>query len=125
MFGVGAEPPPESSEPRSYAAMSPGVVTASRSAWVIWPAFSARDIRDRRSATRFFTGSPLFRYGSPWASTTTCGVSVGGLAPVTVSLSGIVSAASAGLSLRVRTRTVREVPEAVPAGNVNSSLSGV
>ena len=31
-------------------------LSALRSAWVIWPAFSASDIRDRRSATRFFTG---------------------------------------------------------------------
>ena len=46
-------------------------------------------------------------------------MSAGGLAPVTVSFSGIVSAVSAERSFRVRTRTVRVVPEAVPAGKVS------
>lgn len=47
---------------------------------------------------------------------TTCGVSAGALAPVTVSLRGMVSAVSeAVLSLRVTTWRVRVVPDAVPA----------
>ena len=48
--------------------MSPCEPSALRSAWVIWPAFSSRDIRESRSATRFFTGSLGSRYGRPWAS---------------------------------------------------------
>ncbi len=104
--------------------MSPGAVIAPRSAWVIWPAFSARDMRETRSATRFLIDRCVFRYGRPWASTTTCGVSVGGLAPLTVSVRGIVSADSAERSFRVRTWTVRVVPEAVPAGKVSCPVAG-
>lgn len=105
--------------------MSPPVPIAPRSAWVICPAFSSRDIRETRSATRFLTGSFGSRYGSPWASMTTCGVSAGALAPVTVSLRGIVSAASADRSRSVGTLTVRLVPDVVPAGKVISPLTWV
>ncbi len=105
--------------------MSFGWVIAPRSACVIWPAFSARDIRLSRSATRFFTGNLAFRYGSPCASITTCGVSAGAFAPVTVSFRGTVSAGSAARSRRVGTAMVRAVPEAVPAGKVRVPETGV
>src|SRR5882757_6543420 len=68
LLGEGAEPPPDSSEPSPYAGMS-AVVTDARSAWVIWPIFSSRVIRESRSSTRVGTGSVGSRYGSPaaWA----------------------------------------------------------
>src|SRR6266516_552313 len=55
VLGLGAEPPPESSEPSRLLVMSLPL-TASRSAWVIWPSFSSRLIRPNRSATRTETG---------------------------------------------------------------------
>ncbi len=124
MLGVGVEPPPDSSEPRSYAAMSPPLPTAPRSAWVICPAFSSGDMRESRSATRLRTGNSAFRYGSPCASTTICGVSAGALAPVTVSFSGTVFADAADRTVRVGTSMVREAPDAVPAGKVRVPETG-
>ncbi len=105
--------------------MSPGARSALRSAWVIWPAFSARDMRPTRSATRCFTGNFAFWYGSPWASMTTCGFSRGALAPVTVSSSGTVFASDALAAFAVRTVTLWLVPEAVPAGKVWLPVTGV
>ncbi len=105
--------------------MSPWFVRAPRSAWVIWPAFSAGDMRDSRSATRLPTGNPAFRYGSPCASMTTCGVSAGALAPSTVSFSGMVRAAAAPAAFAVGTLIVRVVPDAVPAGKVRVPETGV
>ena len=58
VFGVGTDPPPDSTLPRLSVVIL--VVSASmppRSAWVIWPIFSASVIRPRRSATRWPTGS--------------------------------------------------------------------
>src|SRR5262249_50058612 len=55
VLGVGAEPPPESRDPSRLLVMSLPL-TASRSAWVIWPSFSSRLIRPNRSATRTGTG---------------------------------------------------------------------
>ena len=77
MFGVGTEPPPDSNDPSAYVAMSVFERSAFRSAWVIWPTFSASVIRPSRSLTRVFTGSFLFRYGRSCALMTTCGVAVG------------------------------------------------
>src|SRR5262245_45918950 len=51
VLGLGAEPPPESTEPSRNVVMSE-VVTVPRSAWVIWPTFSSSVIRDIRSVTR-------------------------------------------------------------------------
>ena len=56
LLGLGAEPPPDSSEPSRNVVMS-ALLTAPRSACVIWPSFSFRLIRDSRSATRVATGS--------------------------------------------------------------------
>ncbi|MFI9589874.1 hypothetical protein [Nonomuraea sp. NPDC052265] len=53
---AGVEPPPDSSEPSTYVAMSPCLAGAPRSACVIWPTFSASVIRASRSATRRRTG---------------------------------------------------------------------
>ena len=61
VFGVGTEPPPESSEPSRYLVMSLPSPTAARSAWVICPILSAVDMRDIRSATRVATGRVLSR----------------------------------------------------------------
>src|SRR5882757_10435295 len=66
LLGEGAEPPPDSSEPSPYAGML-AVVTAARSACVIWPIFSSRVIRESKSSTRVCTGSVGSRYGSPAA----------------------------------------------------------
>src|SRR6266508_93066 len=64
VLGVGAEPPPDSSEPRRYVARSDCGLSALRSAWVIWPTLSSRDIRESRSLTRAGTGSDGSWYGS-------------------------------------------------------------
>jgi hypothetical protein len=59
---AGTEPPPDSTLPSLHFVTSEGsAVTSPRSAWVIWPIFSARLIRPSRSATRCFTGSEGFR----------------------------------------------------------------
>ena len=55
LFGEGAEPPPDSSEPSRNCVIWP-LDTAFRSAWVIWPSFSSRLIRPSRSLTRAATG---------------------------------------------------------------------
>src|SRR5829696_364933 len=73
VFGAGADPPPDSSDPRPYAAMSAVVVTAPRSAWVIWPIFSSRVIRPSRSVTRTGTGWVGSWYGAPAAFATPAG----------------------------------------------------
>src|SRR4051812_38909937 len=65
VFGVGVEPPPDSSEPRlSLVILEVSLSTSARSAWVIWPIFSARFIRLMRSRTRVLTGRFAFSYGS-------------------------------------------------------------
>src|SRR5215475_5319966 len=87
---AGTEPPPESTEPISHAAMKfallldvvpfwallvtvPVRLNAGRSGCVVCPTFSASDMRDIRSSTRVAIGSELFRYGNPWALMTTVG----------------------------------------------------
>ena len=66
VLGVGTEPPPESTLPRlSVVIFVVSVSIDARSACVIWPIFSARVMRDSRSATRARTGSRAFWYGSP------------------------------------------------------------
>src|SRR5690349_16208432 len=67
LFGDGAEPPPESSDPRRNCVIC-ALVTALRSAWVIWPSFSSRLIRDSRSLTRVATGRLGSWYGRVAAS---------------------------------------------------------
>src|SRR3954453_21475381 len=63
VFGLGAEHPPESTEPsRNWVICA--LVTEPRSAWVIWPSFSSRLIRDSRSLTRVATGWVGSWYGS-------------------------------------------------------------
>src|SRR2546430_16670154 len=62
VFGLGADPPPESSEPSRLAVMSVPD-TASRSACVIWPSFSSRLMRESRSATLTGTGWVGSLYG--------------------------------------------------------------
>src|SRR5665213_4371882 len=84
VFGVGVSPPPDSSDPTSHARRSladvllvvPASVNWLRSACVIWPIFSASDIRDSRSLTRWEIGRLGLRYGRPWASMTTVGGSL-------------------------------------------------
>src|SRR5690242_13963949 len=51
VFGDGAEPPPDRIEPTRKVVTS-AVLMAARSACVIWPTLSAKDIRGSRSATR-------------------------------------------------------------------------
>src|SRR6185437_9037926 len=66
LFGDGAEPPPDRIEPsRNWVICA--LVTDPRSAWVIWPIFSSRLIRESRSFTRVGTGRLGSRYGSPAA----------------------------------------------------------
>jgi hypothetical protein len=61
VFGVGTEPPPESTLPRPSSVISaPLAAIAARSACVIWPTFSASDMRESRSATRCWIGAPAF-----------------------------------------------------------------
>ncbi len=56
VFGVGTEPPPDSTLPSmSLVTFSPFGPTFWRSAWVIWPIFSCSVMRDSRSATRLRT----------------------------------------------------------------------
>src|SRR4029453_13398263 len=62
LLGEGAEPPPESSEPRRNWVIC-AFVTAPRSAWVIWPRFSSRLMGDSRSAARVATGRLGSWYG--------------------------------------------------------------
>ena len=50
VFGVGTEPPPDSTLPRLSAVIfEPSAPMFARSAWVIWPIFSARVMRESRS----------------------------------------------------------------------------
>jgi hypothetical protein len=63
VFGVGVEPPPESTDPSISSAINVGSsATAPRSACVIWPIFSSSVIRPRRSLTRLATGWLALRY---------------------------------------------------------------
>ena len=94
--------------------MSPGASSASRSACVIWPIFSAVDMRDSRSSTRVSTGSELSRYGSPCAAIT---ISPGVSEPPSVTFSRLAADAPEGLSSV--TGNVLVVPDAVPAANVS------
>ena len=58
VFGVGTEPPPDSTLPRlSVVIFAVSASTLARSACVIWPIFSASVIRPRRSETRWLIGS--------------------------------------------------------------------
>ncbi len=58
VFGVGTEPPPDSTLPNARLVICEvSVSTDARSACVIWPTFSCRVMRPRRSATRRATGS--------------------------------------------------------------------
>src|SRR5690242_14060257 len=87
---AGTEPPPDRIEPTNQAAMLfallfdvvpfcallvtvPVSENAGRSGWVIWPTFSASDMRESRSSTRCGIGSAPLRYGNPWALITTVG----------------------------------------------------
>src|SRR5437773_10400315 len=97
VFGLGTEPPPDSSEPSRYVMMSPPLPTAPRSAWVIWPTLSARVIRDMRSATRCWTGSDRSRYGRPCALRTTSEFGAVTLAPSAVTLTGMALAIDGGV----------------------------
>jgi hypothetical protein len=56
VLGVGTEPPPDSTLPRtSLVTFSPLGPMLARSAWVICPIFSCRVMRESRSATRLRT----------------------------------------------------------------------
>jgi hypothetical protein len=64
VFCAGTEPPPDSTLPRAYVVTRLGsAATSARSAWVIWPTFSASVIRPSRSATRCPVDSRGFSYG--------------------------------------------------------------
>jgi len=53
VFGVGVEPPPDSSDPSLQVVTSVGSpLTAPRSAWVIWPTFSSRVMAASSSSAR-------------------------------------------------------------------------
>src|SRR6266545_345304 len=65
LFGEGADPPPDSSEPRAKLVMS-ALLTALRSAWVIWPIFSSSVMLAISWLTRVATGSDGSGYGR-WA----------------------------------------------------------
>ena len=56
VFGLGAEPPPDNTEPRAKLVMS-ALLTEPRSACVIWPIFSSSVIVDISWLTRVATGS--------------------------------------------------------------------
>src|SRR5690242_1859867 len=99
LFGLGAEPPPESTEPIRYAARSLGAeASAVRSTCVIWPTFSSSDMRESRSSTRCATGSEGSWYGSPAACAPAC-----------------VVAAVAWTAALVRESIARTAPRATPA----------
>jgi hypothetical protein len=72
VFGVGVEPPPESTEPSlnvaTIVASPNGAERAPRSAWVIWPIFSSSVMRDRRSLTRRPIGALASRYTGSFAA---------------------------------------------------------
>jgi hypothetical protein len=58
VFGVGTEPPPDRMLPRlSLVIFDVSASTFARSAWVIWPIFSASVMRDSRSSTRSGMGT--------------------------------------------------------------------
>jgi hypothetical protein len=64
VFGVGTEPPPDSTLPRPSSVIWCGSSSiGARSAWVICPTFSGRVIRASRSWTRCCTGRCGFMYG--------------------------------------------------------------
>src|SRR5262249_6353678 len=67
LFGDGAEPPPDSTEPsRDWVICAPD--TEPRSACVICPSFSSSVIRLSRSLTRVATGRLGSLYGGVWAN---------------------------------------------------------
>jgi hypothetical protein len=67
VFGVGTEPPPDSTDPSFNDVIRVGLAsTLARSACVIWPTFSSNVIRPSRSCTRRSTGSRGFIYASAW-----------------------------------------------------------
>jgi hypothetical protein len=128
VFGVGTEPPPDSTEPSRLVAISDGSsANAGRSPWVIWPTFSASVIRLTRSRTLATTDSRESRYGRPLASMTTVAAAFAVSTPAVevVTVTGTVSAVSAVLSAAAATVTVRLAPEAVPAGKVSVPLVAV
>ncbi len=119
LFCVGVEPPPESSEPSSHVVIRLwSLLTAPRSACVICPTFSASVMRESRSRTRCLVVSDVSRYGRPCALMTTIGWPLDSEPPVTVNLSGIVSAVAAPAVALVATVKVRVAPAALPAGKV-------
>ena len=146
---AGTEPPPERIEPSIQAAMKfallldvvwfcallvtvPVSENAGRSGCVIWPTFSASDMRDSRSSTRWAIGSAEFRYGNPCALMTTVGglwlfVIPEPLALVAVNGHEDRLAPSPGPSCRPASCTsiVLTVPDAVPAGNTTVPVAGV
>src|SRR3954468_7007601 len=89
-FGVGTEPPPDSTEPSRSVVIWPGsAVTAPRSACVIWPILSSSVIRRIRSATRRSVESRGSRYGRPCAvDTAVSGTRARARAPATYDLIG-------------------------------------
>ena len=59
VFGVGTEPPPDSTRRGCRVVIfDVSVSTLARSAWVIWPIFSASVMRDSRSWTRCGPAAP-------------------------------------------------------------------
>jgi hypothetical protein len=72
VFGVGVEPPPDSSDPSLQVAIRLGSpVTAPRSAWVICPIFSSRVIRASSSSARARGGSEASIHGRAAAALAT------------------------------------------------------
>ncbi len=118
VFCAGTEPPPDSTEPRPRSAIWVGDCSPSRSAWVIWPIFSARVIRPSRSSTRSAVGLVASRYGAPTALRTTCGL-VPTAAPAAVRSTRTVRASSTAAVACVTTSMLCVVPDSVPAGNVS------
>src|SRR5262249_40767179 len=83
VFGLGAEPPPESTEPSRNVGMSE-VVTGPRPPWVIWPTLSSSVIRGSRSLTRSAGLSDGSWYGNWTAAAGTVAVALCGPAAAIV-----------------------------------------
>src|SRR5438477_12863010 len=110
LFGDGADPPPERIEPsRNWVICA--LVTDARSAWVIWPIFSSRLMRESRSSTRVGTGRLGSRYGSPAAL-------AGKISsvPMTIAAEARSSPAAARESLGVVGRTGRNIERSLRPG---------
>ena len=109
LFGDGAEPPPESSEPRRNWVIW-ALETALRSAWVIWPSFSSRLIRPSRSLTRVATGRLGSWYGkgaaraADGANTPTAATAASTATTATVL---VRSRENPGTTLRMRSPSIR------------------